>query len=809
MTGRTRLTLCSAAAVLLVSFCLTPLLNGSGWLVHAAFLVAVTAGVGAAGRRLPVPRPLLVAVQLLVLAYLLVLGFARDSALYGLLPGPTAVDQLGQVLQSGLDDINNYGTPAPQTPGLRLILVGSVSLIALAVDALAVTYRRAALAGLPLLALYSVGTGLGGDGPAWLWFLLAAAGYLAVLFAEGQDRLTRWGRVFHGAGRGSNGPAPLTRSGHRIGVLAVAAALVVPVFLPRLGGGVMGDGFGHGGGKGGGTITAINPVVSLQADLNHPDNIEQLRYTTTSQTGGEYIRVAVSDDFNGVDWKPSQQKVEDVPPVLPDPIGLSDTVARAEVTTRIQISDHLRQDWLPMPYPASQIDVPGDWRFEPNSRTLVGDNGQKTLGLAYTVKSLELQPTADQLRSAPPPPADIARRYLQLPSDLPDVVRSTALQVTKDASTPYDKAVALQNWFAYSGEFTYDTEVDAGTGTNAIAKFLHDKEGFCVHFSATMAAMARTLGIPSRVAVGYTAGTQLPDNSWQVGSKDAHAWPELYFQGAGWLRFEPTPTRGNAPDYTAQQAPAATGGDRHETAPRPSVQPSAGPSTGTTCSARERQLGDCGTPNLAAPAVTVQKSPWPTVGVLTGIGVGALLVLVLLTPMFWRLRLRRARLRPAGGPPGGTTGATTTTVELTDSQVLAAWQELVDSAWDLGIAPDEAETPRRTVSRITAAGPLEGEHREAAGRVALATERVLYARDARTASGLGQDVRTASEGLRSAASRRARVRAVLLPPSSARLAWRLADRLGAARDAVQGAVWAGRRRVASAVGRLLRRSDDE
>ncbi|WP_229758566.1 transglutaminase family protein [Peterkaempfera bronchialis] len=623
MTGRTRLTLCSAAAVLLVSFCLAPLVSPAGWLLHAAFLVGVMAGAGALVRRLALPRPLVVAAQLVVLLYLLVLGFARGAALYGLLPGPAALNALSQVLRNGFDDINVYGTPAPDTAGLRLVLVGSVALIAVAVDALAVTYRRAALAGLPLLALYSVGSGLGDRGPSWLWFLLAAGGYLTVLFAEGQDRLSRWGRVFHGPRRSGAGPTPLTRSGHRIGVVALAVALLVPVFLPGLGDGLVGGGFGHGHGKGGGTITAINPVVSLQADLNRPANIEQLRYTTTSRHAGDmYIRVAVSDEFNGVDWKPSQQKVEDVPSPLPNPTGLSGAVDRAEVTTRIAIGNHLSQEWLPMPYPASQVDVDGSWRFEPNSRTLVGDNGQKTLGLTYVVRSLELEPSAEQLRDAPAPPDDIAQRYLRLPADLPPVVRSTALQVTKDAATPYDKAVALQDWFAHSGQFTYDTEVEAGTGVNAITRFLRDKEGFCVHFSATMAAMARALGIPARVAVGFTSGSLESGDTWVVGSKDAHAWPELYFEGAGWLRFEPTPSRGTTPDYAEEQAPATPGGDRQEPAPKPSSRPSAGPSADPSCVGKERQLGECGGDQAAVRPGAPQQSSWPTAGLLAGIGLG-------------------------------------------------------------------------------------------------------------------------------------------------------------------------------------------
>ncbi len=80
-----------------------------------------------------------------------------------------------------------------------------------------------------------------------------------------------------------------------------------------------------------------------------------------------------------------------------------------------------------------------------------------------------------------------------------------------------------------------------------------------MHFAFTMAAMARTLGIPARVDGRLRPGhPPVGRLRWSVGLKDAHAWPELYFQGVGWTRFEPTPSRGTAPDYT--QDPSATGG---------------------------------------------------------------------------------------------------------------------------------------------------------------------------------------------------------------------------------------------------------
>lgn len=138
--------------------------------------------------------------------------------------------------------------------------------------------------------------------------------------------------------------------------------------------------------------------------------------------------------------------------------------------------------------------------------------------------------------------------------------------------------------------------------------------------------------------------------------------------------------------------------------------------------------------------------------------------------------------------------------------MLAAWEELVDTAWDLGIPPDDSRTPRGTAHRIAEAGRLDAPATAAAGRVALATERVLYARTAAPELPLGPDVRTAIDGLRATAGRRGRARAVLLPASAARLRRRIADRLlsvqGTVRDRT-GRALAPVRRLA---GRLRRRN---
>ncbi|MFE7355724.1 DUF3488 domain-containing protein, partial [Streptomyces sp. NPDC057543] len=207
MSGRGRLTLCALAATLMTAGSMLPLVEPAGWILQAAFLLAVQSGMGMLARRVPMPRMLVVVAQTLVTLVLLTVVFARGQALIGVLPGPEAVQRLADLLMSGADDVGRYATPAPVTDGIRLMLIGGVLLVGLIVDALAVTFRSAAPAGLPLLALYSVAAGLSEGGADWLWFLLAAGGYLLLLLAEGRNRLSQWGRVFSGAAGSRSGAA--------------------------------------------------------------------------------------------------------------------------------------------------------------------------------------------------------------------------------------------------------------------------------------------------------------------------------------------------------------------------------------------------------------------------------------------------------------------------------------------------------------------------------------------------------------------------------------------------------------------------
>ena len=152
-------------------------------------------------------------------------------------------------------------------------------------------------------------------------------------------------------------------------------------------------------------------------------------------------------------------------------------------------------------------------------------------GYTYQVTSVDNDPSPDDLRTATvtaaPNPV-----YYELPDKFPTSVRDLASEVVADATTPYDKALALQDWFRT--KFKYSLTVQRGHSDDAILNFLRIKQGYCEQFSATFAAMARSLGLPTRVMVGFTQGQLRSDGLYHVAGRHAHAWDEVWFDGYGW-----------------------------------------------------------------------------------------------------------------------------------------------------------------------------------------------------------------------------------------------------------------------------------
>jgi transglutaminase-like putative cysteine protease len=150
--------------------------------------------------------------------------------------------------------------------------------------------------------------------------------------------------------------------------------------------------------------------------------------------------------------------------------------------------------------------------------------------------------TSDQLRTVDNEvlPDWVARRYLQLPETLPDRITDLAAELSADAASPYDKAVAIQ---AYLRQFPYTLDLPpVSTDSDAVDTFLFElQRGYCDYYASAMIIMARSQGIPARLAIGYRMGSYDPETqAYYVTMADSHSWPELYFEGIGWIPFEPT-----------------------------------------------------------------------------------------------------------------------------------------------------------------------------------------------------------------------------------------------------------------------------
>lgn len=757
----------AALATVLTLWSMTPVMDGRGWWGPSLLVVALVLAVGTGLRRLRAPLALIAPVQVVAGVLGLTAWFAGDQAVLWVLPGPDAVATVTRLIADGGDTIRRYQSPVPVGDGIWLLVAAGVLAVAVLVDLIAVTLRAPAAAGLPLLALYCVPSAVVLDGLSWRYFVAAALGWLLLLAHDASARVLRWGRLLPRWGSASGGSTlaadtgALSATGRRLGVAAIAAAVLLPALAPGLAEAQLTRGGQAGGDDRLGGISVINPVLTLRDNLSPRSDVEVLRYTTT-QTALAPLRILTADNFDGTTWKPSVTNVprrQRVSRGLPDPPGLANDVARQGQTMRIQVGPTLDQDFLPLPYPSRSVDIKGVWLYDATSLNVLGD-GETVRNKDYSVEYLAVSPTVQQLRASTEPPDAIRTTYTRLPRSLPDVVRKRAAEVTRGASTKYDQAMALQQWFRESGGFTYSTQAPSDAGGDAVAAFLVQKRGFCVQFSSAMAVMARSLGIPARIAVGFLPGTRVGDGVYSTRLTDAHAWPELYFEGAGWVRFEPTPaTRAGSAPLWAQ--PVA--------APLPSSGPSAGaPATSSVgpSVARPRVApGDAaatpGSSSRAAdPALDREVNvPWRVVGVVL-----LLLAVLGLSPTTAALARRRRR-RAAHDDR---------------ARIEAAWADLHEGVGDLGVALMPGGTPRQQEAELALAAGLStaSPNGQALARVAQVVERSRYARGQVVAADVETDVRSVLRALASTRSRRQRVLAMVLPRSGTSRLTQVGDRAG-------------------------------
>jgi transglutaminase-like putative cysteine protease len=737
-SGSVRLSLAAAVATLLAAAGLFPLLADTSWVAPALMAVALVSGVGIVLRRLSTPAWVVLTAQGVVLALWTGWLVATDVARLGFLPSRAWAQRLVDTYLLGIEDVRVYEAPVPVDDGILLLVVGGVGLVAWAVDALAVTARMAPLAGVPLVILHAVAMATTPGGPTVPAFVAAAAGYLLLLAADGRERARRWGRPL---GARANQPATagsratsIAAVGVPVGLVAVLVAVTGAAALPQAGLALFG-GAGGGDGSRNQTIRTENPIVDLKRDLVSPENVEVIRFTS-QVSPPDYLRLLTLDVYDGEVWRTSDRPVPEdnrVSAGMPTPPGLSPSIERTPVEYEFEITGNLQSQWLPLPYPAADVRTEsGDWRYDADTLDVVSTD-RTTQNLRYDVTALEVQPTSEQLAGLPSLPGPL-QAQLTLPSDLPELARDLAREVTADAVDNYERAVALQTWFRSEGGFVYDLAVDPGNGSDDLVGFLEERRGYCEQYAATMAIMARVLGIPARVAVGYLRGEQTQPGYWQVRAQDAHAWPELYFDGVGWVRFEPTPGErtGAPPGYTV---PGSEADEQTESATDAEAED--GPDAGA---AGVRPLDE--TLAEGASAGTA-PSRLPLLAVLAVLGALAL------TPLLAGWFTRRRRWLQAGDDPA--------------RQAEAAWADIQDAAVEVGVAWNPHDTIRVRAAALRSAPGLGEEAQQRLTDVAQATERARYAASVPANDGLQHDADVVRSALLQTASRRTRWQAALWP----------------------------------------------
>lgn len=695
-------------AVLLAAGPVSAVVQGNGWLAYAGGVVAAVVGVGVLASLLPArltPAVGVAAVQVVVLLGLLTLLFTGGG------PEPAALGEMGNLLVGAGAQIDVGIAPVAETPEILFLVSASVGLLSVAVHLAVVGAAAPAVAGVPLLAAFAVPAALADGLLPWWALVAAAAGFGLLLLAPDGQR--------------SQVPG---------GIVLVAGAAVVALLLGSLTAFVGTSGRFDGGGDGAGSGSiGLSPFTALRGQL------DQATPTPLFEVSGladpTYLRALTLSDYQpGVGWR-ATQPAPGTPAQGPFPQpGVPGTVADIGIG-----NVGFRDYWLPVygsPLAVGDL-TPGLWQYDEVS------------GIGYTDRPAEEDgwrqsaflpaPTTDVLRGAQG--ADPAAIYSNVIGVDPRVTE-LANEVTAGAPTDFDRALALTDWFTGpDSAFTYDLATAPAAGDDALVEFLTvGRVGYCEQFASAMAVMLRTVGVPARVAVGFTAGSPVGDYR-AISTNDAHAWVEAWFPGVGWTTFDPTPLtdgRTVVPPYVEQARSEAAAG---QVPTAPAAPAPAAPAPAPTAAPDATEQAPEAAPAAEAPADTGLPL-WPVFLVL-------LLALLALVPAGLRMLRRRARLATvaAGGP----------------AAVGAGWDELLAESADRGVPVPASDTVRAAARRLVREHRLGADAQDALREVATAVESSWFGERHPERDALTSPVAATRAGM--AAGSPLGVRARLLPAS--------------------------------------------
>jgi transglutaminase-like putative cysteine protease len=571
--ARTRLGLAGLLAITLFGFYQV---FGEGEYPGPAMLgMLIAAAIAIGARRLGVGTVLTVFASAAGLLLYLCFVFETRFTLYGL-PTPDALRAIVRSVGHAAEKSSIDYAPVPVRVGYVIMIVSGMWATTMVAEIATFRWKRPLLASLPAVAMFSASMVLGtgrGAGALVVLFLVALLTFWGL---ESSHRLRSWGRwvpTFPGVSSPDEEPSSVTGSiARRMGAATVAAALIAPIFLPSLGDGLLtwrtgvaenGPGGGAGGPGGSGRI---DPFVSIAPRLLQQTDMHLFTVEAESAT---YWRLQTLGGFDGQTWTPVEL-AED--PIRSGELGIppsSDQFTRLEADFTMT---NLQGEFLPTAGTPSAIDIGDDLEGDLRRATATGDvrlQGGIEEGLTYSINASLPDITYSDLLSAQP--GDPGEAYSQLPpidSAVQTFLDDTVGNIPSDEK--YRQLVAIQNRLRNTQEFEYTTAPATSVGAEGasagyLTTFLtRTKQGYCQQYATAFAILARQLDVPSRVVVGFLPGESVPASpgEYLIRGTDAHAWPEVFFEGWGWIPFEPTPRSSDnrfasAPAYT--QPGAASG----------------------------------------------------------------------------------------------------------------------------------------------------------------------------------------------------------------------------------------------------------
>ncbi len=687
MTTRRPLVLAAEALLLAVTLAavlgMSRLFDDGGWLGPlAANAVAAHAAAAAIRRR---GLSLWAAAALMALAAALVTSWTSYwSTTTAFLPTGDTWAATRTDLGDAWALYQNVVAPAPVARGF--VLVSCLALWALAYVADWAAFRLWVPfeATLPASTLFLFTSLLGtprGRGWAVALYATALLAFLLVHRMARQDGSAHWV-----ADRRAMGNRSLLTAGAGLGVVAVlAGTLFGPAFPGADSPGV----FDPRSLRGDNARVTVSPLVDIRSRLVDQAATEVFTVRSPERS---YWRLTSLEEFDGTIWS-SSGSFGRAEGDLPEAVATDVATASFEQTYSISA---LAAIWLPSAYEPRALRAPDvNVRYDEDSATLIVDNDVDTSdGITYQVTSASPRIAPEDLAGAGGDiPSEIRDRFLELPDGFSPQVRDLARDLTAGATTAAEQARALQD---HLRTFRYSLDVQRGHSEDALEHFLFTtKVGYCEQFAGAFAAMARSIGLPARVAVGFTPGDEDPldPGLYHVRGEYAHAWPEVYIQGAGWVLYEPTPGRGapNAEGYTGvreeQAAPSNPGGTVTPSTATTEQIPSGPPTTfdGRSPDDRLDALGGSTSAGSQTDSVPTRYlvEPIARIAPVVGIAVLAYALLFPLGLLLWRLRRRRRAVTPAA------------VIEL-------AWVEAVEDASLVGYVERSSDTYFERAHRLAA-----------------------------------------------------------------------------------------------------------